>query len=129
MATLKQNALAKKIIENPRLTMGQAMREVGYSDATASHPTDVTNSIGWKQLMDKYLPDDELLKVHEEGLRANKVISAKIIGNANEQTDDFIEVPDHPTRAKYLDLAYKVKNKFQAGVQILNQGEMDVKFE
>lgn len=62
-----------------------------------------------KQFMDEYLPDSKLFKVHQEGLEANKIISARNGKDANAESDDFIEVPDHPTRFKYLDEAYKLK--------------------
>lgn len=59
------------------------------------------------------LPDDLLSKVHLEGLEASRIISANITyGEANERTNDFIEVADHPTRAKFLDLAYKIKGSY-----------------
>ena len=59
------------------------------------------------------LPNDLLEETHLNGLKANKVISANIIyGEANEKTNDFIEVPDHSTRHKFLDTAYKLKNLY-----------------
>lgn len=129
MATNKQKALAKKILENPSLTMKDAMTQVGYAENTVIAPQNVTESKGWKELMDKYLPDDKLLEVHQEGLEAMKQLSVRGGKDANAESDDFIEVPDHPTRAKYLDLAYKVKGKMnETTVQVLNQGEMNVEF-
>lgn len=130
MATNKQKALAKKIAENPSLPMKTAMMEVGYAENTAIAPRNVTESKAWPELLEKYLPDDKVLSTHEAGLEANKIISAKIIGNANENTDDFIEVPDHPTRLKAVELAYKVKGKLRdAQVNILNQGgDMSLEF-
>lgn len=110
MATQKQKALAKKILENPSLSMHKAMVDVGYSENTAIDPSNVTNSKGWQELMDKYLPDDKVLATHEAGLEANKVISVHG-GNATADSNDFIEVPDHPTRLKAVELAYKVKKK------------------
>ncbi len=59
------------------------------------------------------LPNDLLEETHLNGLKANKVISANIIyGEADEKTNDFIEVPDHATRHKFLDTAYKLKNLY-----------------
>lgn len=59
------------------------------------------------------LPDELLSKVHREGLEANRVISANITyGDADEKTNDFIEVPDHAVRHKYLESAYKLKGSF-----------------
>lgn len=112
MATNKQKQLAKKIVANPSISMAEAMREVGYSEASVSKPSEVTNSKGWQELMDKYLPDDKVLATHEAGLEATKVVSAVIVGkDANDKTNDFIDVPDYPTRLKAVELAYKVKKK------------------
>lgn len=51
----------------------------------------------------------KLLDVLKDGLDASKVISATIVAGeqkeANSQTNDFIDVPDYPTRHKYLETA------------------------
>lgn len=101
--TNKQKALAKKIIENPSLTMKEAMLEVGYSENTAIAPQNVTESKGWAELMEKYLPDEDVLKTHKAGLNATKIFSS--------HTEPDKEVPDHPTRLKAVEMAYKVKGK------------------
>lgn len=63
--------------------------------------------------IDDALPDELLNTVHLEGLAANKILSANITyGEADEKTNDFIEVPDHLTRAKFLDMAYKRKGSY-----------------
>ncbi len=50
----------------------------------------------------------KLIKVAEEGLSANKVISCNVIANdgegmkdANSMTKDFIDVPDHQSRHRF----------------------------
>jgi hypothetical protein len=114
--TPKQRLVVEKVLENmgaehPKPT-GEILREAGYAPSVADNPQFVTESKGFKELMEQYLPDDKLVKVHAEGLEANKIISANITyGDANEKTNDFIEVPDHPTREKFLKLAYTVKGK------------------
>ena len=58
------------------------------------------------------LTDEFLVKKIKDGFEANKVISARIVGaDANESTDDFIEVPDHAIRHKYLETALKAKGR------------------
>lgn len=119
--TNKQKELAKKILENPSLTMKDAMLEVGYSKNTAIAPQNVTESKGWKELMDQYLPDAKLLNVHKKGLEATKIVTS--------HTEPDREVPDFAVRAKYLELGYKVKGYDKSSpIQILNQGEMDIEF-
>lgn len=119
--TQKQKALAKKIVENPSISMGAAMRAVGYSEASASKPSEVTNSIGWHELVEKLLPDEQLLIRHAEGLDATKLHTS--------HTEPDREVIDYPTRAKYVELGYKLKGKFvDKQINVLNQGDMTLEF-
>ena len=45
------------------------MREVGYSPATAKNPSNLTNSIGWIELMSKYISEEKLLKTDQALLK------------------------------------------------------------
>lgn len=114
MATMKQELAAKKMMEKVGKPIGQAMREAGYADNTADNPEHLTKSKGWRELMDKYLPDTKLAKVHAESLDANKVISAQVFpgGKDGKPVNDFIEVPDHQVRLKAVEVGYKVKDKY-----------------
>lgn len=137
MSTIKQKRVAKKILENPRLSVGEAMRESGYSPNTAVHPKDLTDSKGWKKLMDDYLPDELLAQVGKEGLQANKQLAARVIFRkdaptsqsagelplATSSTDDFIEVPDHAVRHKYWETSLKIKGKLTNNIDIKSDGE------
>lgn len=64
MATIKQKQAIKKIIEN-RGNVSKTMKEVGYSEATAKNPKNLTNSKGWKQLLSQI--DDQVIldKIYE----------------------------------------------------------------
>lgn len=77
------------------------------------------------ELLDKMgLNDIELHKKLNEGLDATKVISVIPIPpkeanpgtgdlpDANSKNIDFIDVPDFNVRFKYLDMAYKLKDKY-----------------
>lgn len=116
MPTLRQHLAVDNIVANGG-NVTQAMLDAGYTPATANTPQKLTESEGFRKLLEEKLPDSLLLKTHLEGLEANKVVSARAIRksgdphDANEDTDDFIEVPDHPTRHKYLETAYKIKGK------------------
>lgn len=86
--TLKQRkvaALAGKVG-----SMKEAMLLAGYSPITADTPGKVTKSKGWSKLMDEYLPDEELLAVHQKLLRSE----------------------DWQANSSGLDKAYKIKNKY-----------------
>ena len=77
-------------------TEAQALMNAEYSESYA-RSGQIKHTKGWQELMDQELPDNELLKVHKEGLKATK-----------RAYEGDIE-PDYPTRHKYLDSAYKVK--------------------
>lgn len=119
--TLKQKAVAKKVVENGGIAISKAMIEAGYSPNTAKTPEKLTESKGWKELMDTLLPDEKLLERHAEGLDATKIHTS--------HTEPDREVIDYPTRAKYIELGYKVKNKLNPDiVQQFNIEGMGVEF-
>jgi hypothetical protein len=109
MPTLRQKK-ASKLVAN-----GSSMKEVmigaDYSPRTARAPTKLTNSKGWQELMDKYLPDDEILEVHKRALHATKIHGSL--------TEPDKEVLDIPTQLKAVELSYKVKHK--VGPEVLQQ--------
>lgn len=110
MATQKQKEAMNKIMENRGMPISTAMLEVGYKPKTAKNPKNLTESDGWLELMDKYLPEKDLAKVHKEGLQAGK----HVFKNNNEtgEIEDLGIEPDYPTRHKYLDTAYKLKGLY-----------------
>ena len=101
MPTIKQKKAFDKAVENGG-NVSKAMRESRYSKAMAKNPQKLTNSKGWNELMDQYLSDSKLAKVHADGLEAMRI---------HGTGDDFIEIPDYATRHKYLDTGYKLKGK------------------
>ena len=118
MAKLKQKLIASKIFENGRISVSKAMKEVGYSDAYSTHPDKLTKTKSWIELMEKYLPDEKIVRKIDEGLEANRVISAVNTGKeASGATSDFIEVPDFAIRHKYVETSLKIKGKLD------NKGE------
>lgn len=109
MPTLKQKRVFKLITENPRKSISSAMRDAGYSAATATKPSDLTNSKSWAELMEEYLPDKKLAEVHQRGLDAKKsIVVDKVIE----------EVEDLPTQKQYLELAYKIKGRIKENVNL-----------
>ena len=116
MTTIKQKQAFKKVVEGSSIS--QAMRDVGYSESTALRPNKLTNTQGWQELMAKHLPDNDLIKVHKEGLKATKIFSS--------HTEPDKTVPDYGVRHKYLETAYKIKNRFQDNF-IAEQKILDVR--
>ena len=102
MPTIKQKEAFDETLEN-RGNVTKAMREVGYKETTINNPSDLTESNGWKQLMDRHISEEKLAKVHSEGLEATK--------QEKGLEGEVIDVPDHTVRHKYLDTGYKIRGK------------------
>ena len=115
--TIKQKKAIENVVENGG-NISQAMIAAGYSPNTAKTPQKLTESKGWHELMDHYLPNEELLLPHKEALKAFKQIGAQILidkdGNTiSKENEGMIEVPDHLVRLKAVELGYKVKGKLK----------------
>lgn len=83
----------RKVIEENK-PVAVAMRESGYTVATSTNPHRLTNSKVWLDMLDKSgLSDENLIKRHEE-----------LLGNEEARI-----------RATALDMAYKVKGKYNTG--------------
>jgi len=63
-----------------------------------------------------------LLEVLDDGLKADRVISAVKGGEATGATNDFIEVPDHKTRHAYLQTAGKWLGVDKKGPEVAISG-------
>lgn len=96
--TQKQIQAIKNLM-NTNGNVSKAMRLAGYAKATINQPQVLTRSKAFKELFKSRLTNDKLLKVHEEGLSATKL---------HGTDNDFVEIPDHDARYKFLALGYKV---------------------
>lgn len=114
MPTIKQKLAASKLVENGGI-IGKAMISAGYSPATARTPQKLTERKGWKELMNKYLPDDKLLKKHNELLDKKEYI---VIGKIGEREVIPTGEIDPNAVARGLDLAYKLKGRYKEGATI-----------
>lgn len=131
--TFKQREAFDKSIDN-RGNVSKSMIEAGYSLATAKNPSNLTESDGWKQLLDEYMPEDTLLRVGKEGLGANRYVQAIVGRDDNGQVEyEMVAKPDPAVRHKYfvtgLELRGRLKpdniiNNFQVIVPItITRGE------
>lgn len=107
MTTLKQEATVQDLLENTGKPISQAMLDNGYAPSTAKNPKELTESKGWQQLMDRYLPDKELAKKHKEFLNSKKIRTTYKKGELQE-TEEFTD----PSAVRALDMAYKLKDKY-----------------
>jgi hypothetical protein len=113
MATLKQRKSVEALGETGGV-ISKAMAIGGYAKSVTHATEKLTNSDGWKELMGKHLDDKKLVKVHEAGLEAT--FEKPIIVGRDEKGRpeyEYVEKPDFAVRHKYLDTAYKLKNKIQ----------------
>ena len=95
MATIKQKKAFKNVVENGG-NITKAMKDAEYSKNTANTPQKLTESVGWKELMDTYLPDELLAKKHKELLN---------------KTDKEGYLDTNAVKGG-LDMAYKLKGSY-----------------
>lgn len=69
----KARNVAKILAENHGMAMGEAMIRAGYSPITALKPSNLTNSKGWQELMDEYLPEENVAQVHRALLNSHNI--------------------------------------------------------
>lgn len=99
---MRQKKAFENVLENGG-NLGKALVDAGYSETTSKRPKKVTETKGWKELLDKYIDDNLLQETLKNGLKA-----------------EYNDLPDHKTRHKYLETALKLKNKFpdKAGIDV-----------
>lgn len=107
MATIKQKLAAEKTMENNGV-VSKSMKQVGYSPNTAKNPKVLTESKGWKELMEKYIPDNLLAKKHKELLTIPKKVRTYIKGDLETEYEEL----DSNAVSKGLDMGYKLKGKY-----------------
>jgi len=122
--------------------ISQAMRDAGYSPATAKTPQKLTKSKSWQKLMKKYLHDEYLISKHIQLLDATvsdklvfeddvpdevlekmiKLVSysgtAYIVGRTGAKTFLYYSAPDRRAQLAALALAYKIKGKLNPNVSV-----------
>ncbi len=112
MATIKQKKAFKEIGVNGG-NISQAMKEAGYSKEVAKRTDKLTKTRGWQELMEKFLPDKDLARVHQEGLAATTKRPHLIDrDDKGRPVYDYIDEDDYATRHRYLDSAYKLKGLY-----------------
>lgn len=117
IANLRQRKVLSRIMANigkgERTSMTQAAIAEGYSANYAKSGV-LQKTDTWNDLVEKYLPDDALAQAHIEGLKAKLVKTATDEG----QITDEKFYPDHQTRFKFLDSAYKLKKRYDNTINV-----------
>lgn len=116
MATILQTKVFKSVV-NGSEKITKAMSKAGYAVSTSKRTNKVTRTKGWKELMDKHLPDSELAKVHKELLHKREI---HIIKSKEGEEAEVIDQPETQAASKALDMAYKLKNHYPASPEQSN---------
>lgn len=114
MSTIKQRKALENLAENGG-NIGKAMKDAGYSEVSSKTPKKLTESKGFAELRDEYLPSDLALKAHKEAFDATKPFSS--------HTEPDKEVPDNAIRLKAAELYYKMTG------QLIDKAQIDGKLE
>ena len=109
--TLKQKKFIKLYLESGNATKAcQEAYQCSYESARRMGSENLSKlGVTLKELMEaKGLSLGRLMDVLDDGLKANRVISAiNTDKQASGATADFIDVPDHAVRHRYLETASK----------------------
>lgn len=127
-------------VASPEKPLGALMVDAGYSETSAQHPSIITKSELWLELLDKHLPNTLAMETHVNLLKASRVdhmtfIAAqegihdadinemfleigckvrKIIHRDNGARDVYFFMPDNKARAAALDMLYKLRTAYGA---------------
>lgn len=63
---------AFKILTEKGCSKKEALREAGYSETVQNEPKKITETSGWQQLLNEYLPDKKLAEIHKQLLEAKE---------------------------------------------------------
>lgn len=132
--TLKQRKWLEVYIKTGNATEA-AMQAYDCKDRDSAKQIGYENlsKLDYQELLEEGgITDSNLLQTLRDGLVAGKVVSAVATGkDASAATTNFIDIPDHAVRHKYLETALKLKKRLGpdivANTQI-NAGEMTIEF-
>lgn len=113
--TIKQRLALKNIAEK-HCSLKQGMLDAGYSINTAVKPKNLTESKGWNEIMEEFLPDWKLGKKHFELLDKQEVITRNNNKSGKIEVIKTGEI-DVVAVSKALDMAYKLKNKYDPSIK------------
>lgn len=103
MATIKQRKAVINLVEN-RGNVSKAMKDAGYSEKSAHNPSNLTESKGFKELLDTWIKDEEMLK------RLKGIINK----GANRES------------LTGIDIGLKLKNRYPKEQTEIEQGEIKI---
>ena len=117
MATLRQKKAVAILAEKGGSVSG-AMRKAGYTKISAATPKKLTESKGFKDLLNKYLPDKLLAEKHKDLLTVPIKRRTYIKGDLESEEESL----DTQAISKGLDMAYKLKGAYAPEKKELSGG-------
>lgn len=151
--TDKQYKLARLVADNQGKgkTIGSLMVEAGYSPISAQKPNQITKSEIFQQLLDRFLPEEKVVKAHDQLIQAGTVqfielpaekTDAEIRAELREMGEfkvvtivrrkgiDIAKVyyiqPDGVTRRGAVDMAYKLRGSYAPEKQEVAIGSVNI---
>lgn len=88
-------------------SLSESMRQAGYSESSAKACTRLKQSKGWKELMDKYIPESKLAQIHSKLLEAEETVFMKQDGEVVKLTRE-----DNQTIRAALNMGYKLHGSY-----------------
>lgn len=117
VVAIRHTTVLKNMVENGGKkgkvsSVSKAARKVGYSEAYVRSGK-LQKTLSWGRSVAMELPNEDLLAVHREGLKATTQ-EARITGwdKLGKPIYKIVKVPDYATRLRYLDAAYKITRKY-----------------
>lgn len=112
MATKNQEMVAQRVaakaIKGQKVSISQEMRGI-YSESKTKQPSRLTKSKAWPELMEKYLPEKTLTKLHEKFLNKKEVV---ITGIGKGESEWSYTGQPHSDALKALEQAYKLRGRY-----------------
>lgn len=107
----KHKKVLLQLEDNIKKGLGNSLRKAmimaGYSKSYAES-AHIQEGKVWQSVLQDAMSDESILIVHQEGLKADRVIYATSDGTIS----DTINIPDYDARFKYLDSVYRLKAKY-----------------
>lgn len=107
--SIKQKVAFKEVVKGSSLT--QAMIKAGYSRSTAKRTNKLTRTHGWQELIEKYLPEKDLAKLHKRLLQKEEVIV--VSDGAKEGSHIEWTGQPHSDALRALETGYKLRGRMR----------------
>ena len=135
LAVKRMAEIVGKVKGQKHISLGRLLRESGYSYQASRTPSRIVGTKSFQELLEKYLPDKDISKVHKGLLNASKIdhivfplsmsdkemkkvvesisgCKVRKIKHGDTANHVWFWNPDNMSRLQAVREAYKVKNKY-----------------